>query len=114
MWKWRNKENTSWKDHIANEYVLGQVNEKRKILNTSLEKKKRWFGHILRGASLVKKVIEGQMEDERGKPRIMMLDDIKADQTYEKIKRRTLDKEYLTSNNWLCKIDGNVKKRQNA
>ena len=29
----------------------------------------------------------------RGKPRIMMLDDIKADETYEKIKRRVTDRE---------------------
>ena len=29
----------------------------------------------------------------RGKPRIMMLDDIKADQTHEKIKRRAMDRE---------------------
>ena len=52
---------------------------------------------ILRGESLVKEVIEviGRMEGkrERGKPRIMMLDDIKADETYEKIKRRAMDRE---------------------
>ena len=41
------------------------------------------------------KVIEGRMEGKRGrgKPRIMMLDDIKADETYEKIKRRAMDRE---------------------
>ena len=39
--KWRNMENISWKGHITNEYVLGQVNEKRRLLNTILERKKR-------------------------------------------------------------------------
>ena len=64
--------------------MLGQVNEKRKLLDTLLERKKRWLGHILRGESLVKEVIEGRMEGKRGrgKLRIMMLDDIKADETY--------------------------------
>ena len=95
MRTWRNIENISWKDHITNEYVLGQVNEKRKLLNTILERKKRWLGHILRAESLVKEVIEGRMEGKRGrvKPRIMMLDDIKADETYAKIKRRAMDRE---------------------
>ena len=59
-------------------YQLEGSNDQR-----MLERKKRWLGHILRGESLVKKVIEGRMEVKRGrgKPRIMMLDDIKADET---------------------------------
>ena len=75
--------------------MLGQVNEKRKLLNTILERKKRWLGHILRGESLVKEVIEGRMEGKRrrGKPLIMMLEDIKVDETYEKIKRLAMDRD---------------------
>ena len=74
MWTWRNMENISWKDHMTNEYVLDQVKEKRKLLNTILERKKRWLGLILGGESLVKEVIEGRMEGKRGrgKPRIMI------------------------------------------
>ena len=53
------------KYQLTNEYVLGQVNEKRKLLNTILERKKRWLEHILRGESLVKEVIEGRMEGKR-------------------------------------------------
>ncbi len=89
MWTWRNMENISWKGHMTNEYVLDQVNEKRKLLNTILERKKRWLGHILRGESLLKEVIEGRMEGKkrRGKPRIIMLDDIKAGELNLKIKR---------------------------
>ena len=88
-------ENISRKDHITNEYVLGQENEKKKLLNTILERKKCCLGHILRGKSLVKEVIEERLEVKkgRGKPRIMMLDDIKADEIYEKIKRRAIDRE---------------------
>ena len=48
------------------------------------------LGHILKGESLLKEVIEGRTEVKRGrgKLRIMMLDDIKADETYEKIKHK--------------------------
>ena len=40
-------------------------------------------------------IIEGRMQGKRvrGKPRIMMIDDINADETYEKIKRRAMDSE---------------------
>ena len=48
---------------MTNEFVLDQVTEKRKLLNTILERKRRWLGHILRGDSLVKEVIEGRMEE---------------------------------------------------
>ena len=54
------------------------------------ESKKLWLGHILRGESLVKEVIEGRMKGKRGKPNIMLLDDIKTNETYEMIKRRAL------------------------
>ena len=48
MWYWRNMENISWQDHKTNEFVLDLVKENRKLLNTVLERKKRWLGHILR------------------------------------------------------------------
>jgi len=40
MWTWRNMENINWKDHMINKYVLDQVNVKRKLLNSILERKK--------------------------------------------------------------------------
>ena len=45
---------------MTKENVLGQIYEKRKLLNTLLERKKRWLGHMLRGESLFKEVIEGR------------------------------------------------------
>ena len=41
---------------MTNEYVLSQVHEKRKLLNTILERRMRLLGHILRGESLDKEV----------------------------------------------------------
>ena len=103
MWTRRNMEKISWKDHKTNEYVLYIVKERRKLLNIVLERKKRWLRHILRGESLVKEVTVGRMEGKkgRGKPRIMLLDDIKADETYEKIKRIALDR--VNWRNWMSR-----------
>ena len=79
MWTWKNMENISWKDLKTNEYALDIVKDKIKLFKTILGRKKRYLGHILRGESLVKEVIEGGMEGRngRGKLRIMLLDDIK-------------------------------------
>ena len=91
-------ENISWKnwnDRKTNVYVLDLFKEKIKLLNAVLERKKQSLGHILRGKILVKEVIEGRIEGKkrRGRRRIMLLDDIKADETYENIKRRAMDRE---------------------
>ena len=45
--------------------------------------------------ALLNKLLNGRMEGKRGRgmPRIMMLDEIKADETNEKIKRRAIDRE---------------------
>ena len=66
-----------------------------------MERKKRWLGNVFRRESLIKEVIEGRMEENRGigKPRIMMVDDFKADETYEKIKCRAMDSECWR--NWM-------------
>ena len=46
-------------------YVLDVVKEKRKFLSTVLERKERWLGHILRGESIVKEIIERRMEGKK-------------------------------------------------
>ena len=48
-------------------------------------------------------MIEGRMEGkrEKGKPCIIMLDDIKANQTYEKTKRLAMDRECWR--NWMTR-----------
>ena len=50
----------------------------------------------------MREVIEERMEGKRGgkgKPLIMMLDDIKADETHKKIKRRAMNREFWR--NWM-------------
>ena len=71
-------EKISWTDKITNEEVLERVGIKRQLINELRHRKKNWIGHILRGDSLLKEVIEGRMEGKRirGRPRLGMLDDL--------------------------------------
>ena len=55
-------EKVSWKEKLSNEEVLVRIGEKRKLINTITERKKRWIGHVLRGEGLLNEVIEGKME----------------------------------------------------
>ena len=63
----------------------------KKLLNIVLERKNILIRPILRGESLVKELIEGRMKrnKDRGRPCIVLLDDIEAIQD-EKIKRRAI------------------------
>ena len=81
MWTWRNMQKISWQEHKTNEFVLGFVEEKRKLLDVIKERNKKWLGHILRGDSLIRDVIEGRLEGSRGRgrPCDMLLDDIRGD-----------------------------------
>ena len=47
------------------------------------------------GDSLVRDVLEGRLEGSRGRgrPHIMLLDDIRGDSSYDTIKRRAMDRE---------------------
>src|ERR1700761_6681016 len=94
MWTWHNMEKISWQDHKTNEYVLEAVGEKRKLLDMIMERKRKWLGHLLGVGSLVKDVLEGRLEGRRGRgrPRIMLLDDIKGEDSYASLKRRAMDR----------------------
>jgi len=61
MWVWRRMEKTSWRDMKTNEEVLQLVQEKRSLMNLIWRRKKNWIGHMLRGESLLREVIEGRM-----------------------------------------------------
>ena len=36
-------------DKVSNEEVLVRIGEKRKLIGTITERKKRWIGHVLKG-----------------------------------------------------------------
>jgi hypothetical protein len=81
-------------EHITNEEVLKIVGEERSMLNTIRERQRRWIGHVLRGDSLLRTIIEGKMEGKRtpGRPRQMMLDWLMKD-GYRRLKERTQNRE---------------------
>jgi len=58
-------ERIKWTDMKTNEQVLSAVGERRKIIETIVNRKKNWIGHILRGDGLLKNVIKGRMEWKR-------------------------------------------------
>ena len=93
MWIWRRMEKVSWKDRKTNEEVLQTIGEKRSLIETIVNRKKNWIGHILRGDGLMKDVMEGRMEGKRvrGRRRKGMLDDL-IDGTYAELKRRAEDR----------------------
>ena len=67
MWIWRRMERISWTEHITNEEVMKKVEEKRYLMDIIRTRQKNWIGHILRGNSLQRKIMEGRMEGERGR-----------------------------------------------
>jgi len=58
MWVWR-MEKISWRD--MKQEVLHLVQENRSLMDLIWRRKNTWIGHILRGESLLKEVIEGRM-----------------------------------------------------
>jgi hypothetical protein len=51
----------SWTDRVRTAEVLHGVNEDGDVLHTVIRRKANWFGHILRGNCLLKRLIEGKI-----------------------------------------------------
>ena len=49
--------------------ILQEIGVERELLRTSKIRKKKWLGHIMRGNSLYRTVIEGKLEGRRGRGR---------------------------------------------
>jgi hypothetical protein len=91
-------EKISWTDRVRNEEVLHRVKEERNILHTIKRRKANWIAHILRRNCLLKHVIEGKLEGRieltgrRGRKRKQLLDDLKENKRYWKLKEEALDR----------------------
>src|SRR2546426_2270861 len=72
---------------MTNEKVLESVGESRKLVETIVQRKKNWIGHVLRGEGLLREVMEGKMVGKRprGRPRIGMLEELKEG-SFEKMR----------------------------
>ena len=94
MWVWRRMEKVSWQDKKTNEEVLAAVGEERCFVQAIVKRKKNWIGHVVRGNSLLKLVLEGRMvgKKPRARPRMGMIDDLKEG-SYTELKRRVEDRD---------------------
>ena len=54
------------------------LGEQRSLMDTIRQRQRNWIGHILRGNSLLRTVLEGKIDGRktRGKPRMKLLDGI--------------------------------------
>ena len=95
MWIWRRMEKVSWTEHKTNEEVLQMVEEKRAMIKTIQERQRRWIGHIMRGNSLLRTIIEGKMKGKktRGRPRKMTLDWMMEQGDYKRMKEEAQNRE---------------------
>jgi hypothetical protein len=91
-------EKISWTDRVRNGEVLHRVKEERNILYKIKRRKANWIGHILRRNNVLKHVIEGkldgriEMTGRRGRRRTQLLDDLKENRRYWKVKEEALDR----------------------
>ena len=100
MWLWRKMEKIKWTDKISNEEVLQMVGEQRSLINTIKRRQKNWIGHVLRGESLFRTVLEGSISGKKikGRPRRMLLDwmlkrDTQPHKTYAELKEEARHRE---------------------
>ena len=59
MWVWRRMERISYTEHVSNEAVLKQIEEKRTLIATIHKRQKSWIGHVLRGQGWLRYLFEG-------------------------------------------------------
>jgi len=80
-----------WTDKETNIEVLTLVKEERSMLST---RNSNWMGHILRGQSPLRDVMEGRMEGRRtrGRSRVGMIDDLTEGNSCETLKRKAQDR----------------------
>jgi len=51
----------NWTEQRSNQEVLDMVRETRDLINSIRQRQKNWQGHVLRGDSLLRTVLEGRM-----------------------------------------------------
>ena len=95
LWFWWKMSKIKWTDKKSNEDVLMDIEEERALMDTITKRKKKWIGHILRGNSLLKLTIEGQMKGSKtiGRPRTGMLDLLKGIGGYTNMKQLAQDRD---------------------
>src|SRR6218665_3293591 len=85
MWIWSRVEKISW---------TKLVEEERSLLTIIRTRQRNWMGHIIRGDSLQREIIEGGLEGKRGRgiPRQKLLDWMMSE-GYRKLKEEIQHRE---------------------
>jgi hypothetical protein len=105
MWVWRRMEKVSLQDKKINEEVLAAVGEERCFVQEIVKGEKNWIGHVVRGKSLLKLVLEERMVGKKpiGRPRMGMIDYLKEGSCTE-MKRRAEDRDkWRAWMPWTCR-----------
>src|SRR6218665_1918297 len=98
----------SWSSILKPLYLASiakMVQEERSVMDAIWRRKKNWIGHILRGESLLREVIEGRMIGKRPRvwKRLGMLNEFLKEPSYEELKRKAEHrKEWRTWNPRTC------------
>src|SRR6218665_2071333 len=69
MWIWRRMERIRWMEHRTNEEILKMVDEKISLIGIIRSRQRNLLGHIMRGDSLLRTIIEGRMEGKKKRGR---------------------------------------------
>ena len=79
MWMLRRMMKISYTEHVSNEEVLRRTNSKRTLKSEIIRRKLQYFGHVVRGERLQRRLLDGQVEGTRGRgrPRRTWMTDIK-------------------------------------
>src|SRR5215469_8149063 len=95
MWVWRKMAKVSWTEKKTHEEVLRMTGQNRKLIETIVDRKKNWIGHVLRGDGLMLEVTEARMTGKRGRgrKRIWMLDEL-IEESYVELKRKAQDRQF--------------------
>ena len=84
----------TWEMKRTNESVLQEIGVERELLRTLKNNKKKWLGHIMRGNSLYRTVIEGKLEGRRGRRRrATLLGNLGGGRSYGELQLKRMAKD---------------------